>query len=145
MPSANLAEIFRDGIRQHLDIIRELEAEQDSFENAATLIAGALAAGNKVLWCGNGGSAGDAQHLAAELVGNFRQPRRPLASIALGTNLPQLTAIANDFSFGEVFEREWKRSAARATLSLESRHLAAAAMFAQLSKRRERCALRPSR
>ena len=107
MPSsANLAKIFRDGIHQHLDIIRQLETQQHAFENAAILVGDALQAGHKVLWCGNGGSAADAQHLATELVGNFRQPRRPLASIALGTNLPLATAVANDFSFGEVFERE---------------------------------------
>lgn len=107
MPSSlNLADVFHDGVREHLAIIRQLEAQQDSFEQAAILITDSLVRGNKVIWCGNGGSAGDAQHLAAELVGHFRRPRAPLASISLTTNTSLITAIANDFSFNEVFERQ---------------------------------------
>jgi D-sedoheptulose 7-phosphate isomerase len=107
MPSSlNLADVFHDGVREHLAIIRQLEALQDSFEQAAILITDSLVRGNKVIWCGNGGSAGDAQHLAAELVGHFRRPRAALASISLTTNTSLITAIANDFSFNEVFERQ---------------------------------------
>jgi D-sedoheptulose 7-phosphate isomerase len=107
MPSSlNLADVFTDGVREHLAIIRQLDAQQDAFEQAAILITDSLSRGNKVIWCGNGGSAGDAQHLAAELVGHFRRPRSPLASVALTTNTSLLTAIANDFSFNEVFERQ---------------------------------------
>jgi len=62
--------------------------------------------GHKVLWCGNGGSAADAQHLAAELVGRFRCDRRALPSLALTADGAVLTAIANDGAFAEVFERQ---------------------------------------
>jgi len=65
-----------------------------------------LHSGGKILWCGNGGSASDAQHLAAELVGRFRQNRRGLASIALTTDTSILTALANDFGFETVFARQ---------------------------------------
>ena len=105
-PSLNLAGVFNDAISEHLAIIRQLEAQQDAFERAAILITNALLQGHKIVWCGNGGSAADSQHLAAELVGHFRRPRSPLASIALTTNTSVLTAIANDFSFDEVFERQ---------------------------------------
>src|SRR5580658_5385335 len=107
MPSSlNLADLFRDALTQHITIIRRLEAHQDEFEDAATLISKALSRGHKVLWCGNGGSAADSQHLAAELVGHFRRPRSPLASIALTTDSSVLTALANDFGFEQVFERQ---------------------------------------
>ncbi len=107
MPSSlNLAGVFSDALSEHITIIRRLEAQQDAFERAATLITDALVRGNKVLWCGNGGSAADSQHLAAELVGRFRRRRSGLASIALTTDTSILTAVANDFGYDEVFSRQ---------------------------------------
>jgi len=75
-------------------------------ERAAGLVADALAAGGQVLLCGNGGSAADAQHLAAEFVNRFRVERAPLAALALTTDTSALTAIANDRDFGEIFARQ---------------------------------------
>ena len=66
----------------------------------------ALRAGRKVLICGNGGSAADSQHLAAELVGRFSRERRALPAVALTTDTSVLTAIANDFGFDRVFARQ---------------------------------------
>ncbi len=107
MPSSlNLSGVFADALTDHISIIRQLETQQDSFERAAILITDSLLNGKKVLWCGNGGSAGDAQHLAAELVGRFHRPRAALASIALTTNTSVLTAVANDFGYDKVFERQ---------------------------------------
>jgi D-sedoheptulose 7-phosphate isomerase len=107
MPSSlNLAGVFSDAISEHITIIRRLEAQQDVFERAAILITDALVGGNKVLWCGNGGSAADSQHLAAELVGRFRRRRSGLPSIALTTDTSILTAVANDFGYDEVFSRQ---------------------------------------
>ena len=107
MPSSlNLAGVFTDALSEHITIIRRLEAQQDAFERAANLITDALVRGNKVLWCGNGGSAADSQHLAAELVGRFRRRRSGLASIALTTDTSILTAVANDFGYDEVFSRQ---------------------------------------
>ena len=63
-------------------------------------------AGNKVLWCGNGGSAADSQHMAAELMVRFRRERRGLASIALTTDTSILTAIGNDYGYERVFARQ---------------------------------------
>lgn len=65
-----------------------------------------LKSGNKILLCGNGGSAADAQHLAAELVGRFRKERQGLAALALTTDTSILTAVGNDFSFEEIFSRQ---------------------------------------
>jgi D-sedoheptulose 7-phosphate isomerase len=72
----------------------------------AEAIIGALASGNKLLLIGNGGSAADAQHIAAEIVGRYKQERAAQAAIALTTDTSALTAIANDYGFEEVFSRQ---------------------------------------
>lgn len=73
---------------------------------AADLIAGAFASGAQLLLCGNGGSAADAQHIAAEFVGRYLSERDPLPAIALSANTSAVTAIANDYGFSEVFARQ---------------------------------------
>ena len=73
---------------------------------AAEFVTTSLRSGNKVMWCGNGGSAADSQHLAAELVGRFAKNRPPLASIALTTDTSILTALGNDYGFETVFARQ---------------------------------------
>ena len=78
----------------------------DAIEKGTSLIADALSMGRKVLLCGNGGSAADCQHIAAELVGRFSRDRGALPAIALTTDSSLLTAVANDFSFDSVFERQ---------------------------------------
>lgn len=75
-------------------------------ERAARLLDTCLAGGSKILVCGNGGSAADSQHLAAELVGRFEREREPLAAIALTTDTSILTAVANDYAYDEVFARQ---------------------------------------
>src|SRR3954447_26027769 len=72
----------------------------------AAAIGTALRAGNKLLIIGNGGSAGDAQHIAAEIVGRYKQERPAYAAIALTTDTSALTAIANDYGFEQVFARQ---------------------------------------
>jgi len=74
--------------------------------HAATLMVGSLRAGGKILACGNGGSAADAQHFAAELVNRFEIDRPPLAAVALTTDNSALTSIANDFRYEEVFAKQ---------------------------------------
>jgi D-sedoheptulose 7-phosphate isomerase len=73
---------------------------------AIALMAGCLRAGGKVLACGNGGSAADAQHFSAELLNRFEVERPPLAAIALTTDTSTLTAIGNDYDFVQVFEKQ---------------------------------------
>jgi len=70
------------------------------------LMAGSLRAGGKILACGNGGSAADAQHFAAELVNRFERERPPLAGLALTTDSSTLTSIANDYGYDQVFEKQ---------------------------------------
>ena len=98
--------VFGKAIAEHLEVIRGVEAQQDVLEAIARLMADALHRGNQILWCGNGGSAGDSQHLAAEIVGRFRRERRGMPSIALTTDTSILTAVANDYGYEAVFSRQ---------------------------------------
>ena len=74
-------------------------------DRAAQTLADVIRQGNKVMFCGNGGSAADAQHLSAELMGRYLKERNPLPAIALTTDTSALTAIGNDYEFAEVFAR----------------------------------------
>jgi D-sedoheptulose 7-phosphate isomerase len=78
----------------------------ESVARVADVAAAALEAGGKLLFCGNGGSAADAQHLATEYVVRFRRERRPLAALALTTDTSLLTAASNDYGFDHVFARQ---------------------------------------
>jgi phosphoheptose isomerase len=98
-------------IRGHF--AESLKAKQDTQATCLpTLLAGGrlmaerLRAGNKILSCGNGGSAGDAQHLSSELLNRFERERPSLAGIALSTDTGTLTSIANDYSYDEVFAKQ---------------------------------------
>jgi len=73
---------------------------------AVELMFTALSNGNKILACGNGGSAADCQHFAAELVGRFERERLPLPALALTTDTSILTAVGNDYSFNEIFSKQ---------------------------------------
>ena len=86
--------------------LEALGVDPAAVERAAAVLADAFARGGKVLLFGNGGSAADAQHVAAELVGRFEQERRALPALALTTDTSALTAIANDFGFERVFVRQ---------------------------------------
>ncbi len=85
---------------------RFFEAELDRIVAQADDMAERLRRGCKILVCGNGGSAADAQHLAAELSGRYVKERKPLAGLALTTDTSALTAIANDYSYDDVFSRQ---------------------------------------
>jgi len=98
-------------IRSHFEA--SIETKQRTLASMLPAIAGAarhmaavLKAGNKVLACGNGGSAADAQHFAAELTGRYERERPGLAGIALTTDTSALTAIANDYSYEQVFSKQ---------------------------------------
>jgi len=104
--SPNAAGVFGTSIAEHLEVVRQLEAQQPVLEAIARAMTATLRAGGKILWCGNGGSAGDSQHLAAELVGRFRRERRAMASVALTTDGSSLTSIANDYGYEAVFSRQ---------------------------------------
>ncbi|MGM0534414.1 MAG: D-sedoheptulose 7-phosphate isomerase, partial [Campylobacterota bacterium] len=91
----------------HAEVFEQTSANlTHSIYTAAILCVEALKRGNKILVCGNGGSAADAQHIAAELTGRYKTQRRALPAVALTTDTSALTAIGNDFGFEQVFKRQ---------------------------------------
>jgi D-sedoheptulose 7-phosphate isomerase len=103
---AQTADIFEQAIDEHLKVIRSLHDQVPLLNRIASRMSRTILDGGTILWCGNGGSAADAQHLAAELVGRFLQERRGLPSIALTTNTSILTSISNDYGYENVFRRQ---------------------------------------
>jgi D-sedoheptulose 7-phosphate isomerase len=101
--AARISGHFSDSARLKLDSAAALAGP---IARGASLMAAALAAGGKVLACGNGGSAADAQHFAAELVNRFEAERPPLAAVSLVADSSALTAIANDYAYDQVFEKQ---------------------------------------
>ena len=91
---------------EHVEVARALPRLAPDVAKAAEMIRASLAAGGKLLLAGNGGSAADAQHIAAELTGRFLRERKPLPAIALHANSSALTAIGNDYGYEQVFARE---------------------------------------
>ena len=100
---ARVASHFADSARLKLDAAELLSAP---IARGIGLMAAALRGGGRILACGNGGSAADAQHFAAELVNRFERERAPLAGLALTTDSSALTSIANDYSYEQVFEKQ---------------------------------------
>ncbi|QEC46655.1 SIS domain-containing protein [Baekduia soli] len=101
------AELLAERIDEAIGVLELLRSPPvaEAVDRIAGAVVGALRGGGRVLLCGNGGSAADAQHLAAELVGRFQLERQPFAAIALGDNVAAVTAIGNDYSYDEVFSR----------------------------------------
>ena len=98
---------IRERIEQSIDTYEDVHRSQvENIEKAAKVIINSLKNGGKILVFGNGGSAADSQHIAAELVGRFKKERRALAVIALTTNTSILTALANDYSYDITFSRQ---------------------------------------
>jgi D-sedoheptulose 7-phosphate isomerase len=100
---AHLRQHFEEGIELRTRMAQTLPAE---IARAGQALAGAMKAGHKVLACGNGGSAADSQHFAAEMVGRFERERPGMPAIALTTDTSALTAIANDYDYDRVFSKQ---------------------------------------
>jgi len=100
---SRISQHFTDSAQTKLDAIEMLAAP---IAGATELMVGALINNGKILACGNGGSAADAQHFAAELVGRFEMERQGLAAIALTTDSSIMTAVANDYGYNAVFEKQ---------------------------------------
>lgn len=105
--SPTTTSIIRANIERSIDVHNMLmNACLPALTTAADALSAAYKAGHKALFFGNGGSAGDAQHLAAEFVGRYLRPRRPLPALALNANSSAVTAIGNDYGYDEVFARQ---------------------------------------
>lgn len=105
--------IYRDSLAEHREVAERLIADAvPDIARCGELIWTAFREGRKVLICGNGGSAADAQHIAAEFVGRYETERRALPGIALTTDTSALTALGNDYGFERVFARQVEALAA---------------------------------
>ncbi len=97
---------FEHALQEHQKAIQSVLEQSVKIERIVNEITTAIAGGGKVIWLGNGGSAADAQHMAAELMVRYVKNRQPIASIALTTDTSILTAHSNDYSFDTVFSRQ---------------------------------------
>jgi len=100
---ARISRQFEDSARTKLAAMEALAAP---LAQAVELMTASLLAGGKILACGNGGSAADSQHFAAELINRFEKERPPLAAVALTTDTSTLTSIANDYAYDQVFAKQ---------------------------------------
>ncbi len=98
--------IIKEAIEEHKKVLSSLEKYIPLIEKIVSLCISSLKKGGKIVFCGNGGSAADSQHLAAELVGRFLKEKRPLSSLALSTNTSILTALGNDYGFEYTFSKQ---------------------------------------
>ncbi len=99
--------LVRTTARESAHVVQQMvEREAATLVAIAERLGGVLRSGGTIYLCGNGGSAADAQHIAAEFVGRFLRERRPLPAVALTTNTSILTAIGNDYDFNQVFSRQ---------------------------------------
>jgi D-sedoheptulose 7-phosphate isomerase len=105
--SAGSDSITAASLTEHLEVLQAvMDSHLPIIEECVEIISRAFAAGNKILVCGNGGSAADAQHVAAEFTGRFETERRGLPAIALTTDTSALTAVSNDYGFERAFARQ---------------------------------------
>ncbi len=98
--------IFLKNLNEHNELMGKLISLNSVVIKVGQIAAEKIKEGGKIILCGNGGSAADSQHIAAELTGRFINDRRPLAALSLTTDTSALTCIANDYSFDEIFSRQ---------------------------------------
>ncbi|HKQ98233.1 MAG TPA: SIS domain-containing protein [Candidatus Polarisedimenticolia bacterium] len=104
---SDLRRLFDAGVERHRAAIALLEGEPlRALERLTESVYRTVTTGGKVLACGNGGSAADAQHFVAEMVGRYLEERRPLAAVALNTDTSILTCVSNDYDYERVFARQ---------------------------------------
>ena len=104
---ADVNDLLAKSLEEHVAVLQSLiQSLIPAIEQSGQLLCDVLASGRKVLVCGNGGSAADAQHIAAELIGYYEQQRRSWPAIALTTDTSALTAVSNDLGFEQVFARQ---------------------------------------
>ena len=108
--------IYDQYLRDHIALFSKLDSLSDVVMEASELLIDTISQGGKILTCGNGGSAADAQHFAAELVVRFEQNRIALPAISLSTDTSILTAMGNDFGFDMIFERQVEALATKGDL-----------------------------
>lgn len=118
MHSLNHQNSIKNELKEHNDTINLLNSIVPEIENFSKLIINTLKRNNKLIICGNGGSAADAQHFSSELVGKYEKFRKSLPAISLSTDCSAITAIGNDFGFQDIFSRQLEGLAQKGDLLL---------------------------
>ena len=98
--------IIDNNFSEHLEVLNNSKGLNDRIIKFSQLINQALNNGNKIIWCGNGGSAADSMHLSTELIGRYKSNRKSLSSISLSSDSVAITCIANDFGYENIFSRQ---------------------------------------
>ena len=98
--------MIKEIILEHIKVSNTLLNQLNDIEKICIISYETIKSGNKILICGNGGSASDASHIVAEFVGKFEKARKPLPAISLSENISSITSIGNDFSFDEIFSKQ---------------------------------------
>ncbi len=103
-----IKKIINKNIKNAINNIRIFNSKKyiNQIEKTSILLTNVIKSGNKIFFCGNGGSAADSQHLCGELVSKFLKKRKPYSAISLTTNTSTITSIANDFSYSEIFSKQ---------------------------------------
>jgi D-sedoheptulose 7-phosphate isomerase len=99
-------QFFKEELQDHLHTFNSINELESDISLAVEMIVNSMNVGGKLMLCGNGGSAADSQHIAAEFTGRFIKDRKPLPAISLTTDTSALTCISNDYSFEHVFSRQ---------------------------------------
>lgn len=99
---------FLNSLNEHLDILKQLVNFENKLVDICKLLKNTVNKSGKILICGNGGSAADSQHFAAELIGRFEFERDPISAISLTTDSSIITSISNDYNYSEIFSRQIK-------------------------------------
>jgi D-sedoheptulose 7-phosphate isomerase len=98
--------LFKKNLIEHLELMSKLSLIENQVYEAIDVLTNSVRNGGKIIFCGNGGSAADSQHLAAEFTGRFIKDREPIAAISLTTDTSALTCISNDYDFTHVYSRQ---------------------------------------
>jgi len=101
-----MKDIIEQEINAHINVAEQMHGLSDDIDKISSICIDSIRSGGKVLIFGNGGSAADAQHIAAELVGRYKSERKGLPAVALTTDTSALTSIGNDFGFDQIFQRQ---------------------------------------
>ena len=100
--------LFLQHVTEHQLLCELIKGLENEVEQTCRVIAAAVKAGGKIMLCGNGGSASDSQHIAAEFIGRFTVDREPISALALTTDTSILTCVGNDYAFDQIFARQIK-------------------------------------
>ena len=98
--------LFLQHVTEHQAVCELVKTLEHDVDQVCSVIVAAVKAGGKIMLCGNGGSASDSQHIAAEFIGRFTKDREPIAALALTTDTSVLTCVGNDYAFDQIFARQ---------------------------------------